>query len=93
MSEEKSADIKPLLRRGLGDGLQATPPPVNDELVAYLEGLLERARKGEVVSAVFCGELTGREVFTALSGDFDVFRMLGALEFVKSRVLAQVEPD
>jgi hypothetical protein len=66
---------------------------VNEELVGQLEELLGRARKGELVAAVVCGELTGRETFSAMSGDFDVFRMLGALEFAKARVLAQVEPD
>ena len=33
------------------------------------------------------------EELSTLSGDFDVFRMLGAVEYAKSRVLAQVEPD
>jgi hypothetical protein len=66
---------------------------VNEELVGQLERLLERARTGELVSLAICGELTGREVFSLVGGEIDVFRMLGAVEVTKARVLALAELD
>ena len=68
-------------------------PEVNEELVRFLEHLLVEAMAGRVLSLACAGEKTGREVFSMFSGDFDVFRMLGALELLKSRIVARhVEP-
>lgn len=67
------------------------PPKVNQELITALEHLLERARSGELLAVAICGELTGRQVSTLVSGECDVFRMLGGLEVVKRKVLARVE--
>lgn len=61
---------------------------VNDDVVAILKDLLERAVSGEVVGLIACGELTGREIFSVHAGG-EVFRMLGALEFAKHRVVAE----
>lgn len=65
--------------------------PTNAELVAFLERLLDDAKAGRLLSIACAGEMTGREVFSTFSGDFDVFRMLGALELLKSRIMARVE--
>lgn len=64
---------------------------VNVELVSFLQRLLDDAKEGRVLSIACAGEMTGREVFSSFSGDFDVFRMLGALELLKARIMARVE--
>lgn len=62
-------------------------PEVNRGLVEVLERLLADAKSGEVLSAVICGELTGRETFSMMSGAYDPFRMIGSLELAKVRII------
>lgn len=79
----------------MSDPISLTPaePEVNEELVRFLEHMLAEAKAGRVLSLACSGEKTGREVFSMFSGDFDVFRMLGSLELLKSRIAAsRVEP-
>lgn len=72
-------------------GLASVEAPVDPELIATLEGLVERARKGEVLSIALCGEMTGREIFTALAGNIDVPRTIGTLEILKLRLALAAE--
>lgn len=74
-------------------GLTAAEPEVDEALVEMLESLTARARTGEILSVVVCGDLTGREAFTAISGEVDVLRSIGALEMLKMRLLAAVDDD
>lgn len=66
-------------------------PNVDDRVVQLLRSLLARAEAGELRGFALAGEMTGREVVTSTAGDFDVFRVLGALDILKARMIAGVE--
>ena len=65
--------------------------PVNTELVDMLERLLADAKAGDLLGMVAVMEITGRELGTVTSGITQPFAVLGALEFAKMRIAAQIE--
>ncbi|HET6582107.1 MAG TPA: hypothetical protein VFG69_01645 [Nannocystaceae bacterium] len=70
--------------------VQALPDVVADPaLVELVEHLLEMVRAGEVVALAMAAEHVGRRIGTATSGDMDVYRMLGALESLKLRIVRE----
>jgi hypothetical protein len=68
--------------------LAEVKPAADDRVVAYLRTLLERAEAGELLAVAIAGELTGREVITGVAGEHDMFRILGALDMMKSRIIS-----
>jgi hypothetical protein len=72
----------------VASGLAEIKPAADARVVAYLRKLLERAEAGELLAIAVAGELTGREVITGVAGEHDLFRILGALDMIHTRILA-----
>jgi hypothetical protein len=58
-------------------------------LIATLEDLLAQANRGELVAIAIATEHTGRSIGTAFCGDIDLYRMLGAIESLKRRMMEE----
>lgn len=82
----EEGDDKPKLAEVVA--LEPRPDP---ELVANLERLLADVRAGRVLDVAVAGTMTEGCVITFHSGKGDLARLLGALQVVQSRVLAQYE--
>lgn len=73
--------------------VEALPtPPVDESLILTLEDLLAQARAGDLVAIVVATEHTGRCIGTAFAGDLDLYRMLGAIESLKLRIIRERDP-
>lgn len=68
--------------------VQALPTPGPDlQLIATLEDMLAQAKSGELIAIACATEHTGRCIGTAFAGDIDLYRMLGAIESLKRRIM------
>lgn len=75
------------------DGLPlASPGDPDEEVVAQLEALLERARNGEVVAvSIVHSNADGSTGWVQFGTSLNTLAMIGELERLKARMLASLE--
>ncbi len=67
--------------------LTALQPRTQPAVIELLEDLLAQARRGEIQALAIASEVSDRSVGTAFTGDVDIWRMIGAMELLKARLL------
>ena len=68
--------------------VSAAPPEVDEGLVDRLEKMLDLAQTGQLQSLVAVGALINGEMLTSTGPSPDLWADIGALEIVKSRLIA-----
>lgn len=61
--------------------------PVHQDVVALLRNALERAERGEIEAIVLAAQSVERCIATAYAGEPDVYRLVGAIESLKRRIM------
>ena len=62
-----------------------TPAPAQQDLVAQLENLLERARSGELQALAFAGVLSNGNSVNGWGGGPMLLRLMGSIAFLQVR--------
>ena len=52
----------------------------NDDVVAELESLLEKAKRGDIRQIAIAATVDGQDVLTSIVCQYDAFQLLGRLE-------------
>jgi hypothetical protein len=62
-----------------------TPAPTQQDLIAQLESLLERARSGELQALAFAGVLSNGNSISGWGGRSTTLRLMGSIAFLQAR--------
>lgn len=59
----------------------------NEAVIRDLEHLLGMARRGDLIELVSAGVVRGGGIHTSCSGSNDIYRLIGAMEQIKTELL------
>ena len=65
----------------------------NDDVVAELESLLEKAKRGDIRQIAIAATMDGRDVLTSIVCQYDAFQLIGATQYLQTRIVEMIERE